>query len=193
MQRNRNKELLTQRIAKLIVEGAANDYSHAKQKAMHQLGFEHFSQIPSDQEIDVAISAYRAIFHPDALASSKHPVLEDALAVMKMFERFHPRLSVLGETAQTQPDIRLVLFSDDAKSVLLYLLKHQPDFVESDWKYLTKGRTELAPCYSIETKNGAEAHLVVLPENMQFSGNLLGGRLLNIDSVEAMLATPEST
>ena len=166
------REQLAHRAAKLMAEGEITDFAFAKRKAARQLGAVDTKHLPSNQEIEEALASYRALYqhdsHPGALARLR----QDALTAMRGLEAFHPYLtgSVLSGTAGEHSDINLVLYSDDAKAVLLYLLKHDIDFEDGAWRIRIGGHEETVPSYSIGSESGAQIHIVVLPENARNSG-----------------------
>lgn len=182
------REQLAYHAAKLIAEDGISDFAFAKRKAARQLGAADTRHMPSNQEIEDALRSYRKLYqddhHPDVLRRLR----EEALAAMHTLEPFQPYLtgSVLRGTAGEQSDINFVLFSDDAKAVLLFLLKHKTEFDESEWKL--KGGALTVPSYTLAGQFGTPIHLVVLPENMRFSGMLHGEALADITAVEALSA-----
>jgi len=115
---------------------------------------------------------------------------EEALTTMQMLTEFHPYLtgSVLNGTAGEYSDINLMLFSDDTKAVVLFLLKHNIVFETSDWK-VKLGRKEMAiPSYTLIGKSGIQIRLVPLPENARFSGIRKSATHADIKAVSALLA-----
>lgn len=105
-------------------------------------------------------------------------------------ESFHPYLtgSVLNGTAGRHSDINLLLFSDDAKAVLLFLLKHDLEFEDGEWKVRLGGHEETVPSYTLTAESGAQIHLAVLPENARFSGSRHPETHADIAAVAALLA-----
>lgn len=191
LKRDLMREQLAHQAAKLMAEGDITDYAFAKRKAARQLGASDTQHLPSNQEVDEALHAYRALYqhdrHPDVLRQLR----EDALQAMRQFAPFHPYLtgSVLNGTAGEHSDINLMLFSDDAKAVLLFLLKHEIEFEEGEWKMRIAGHEEAVPSYAISGESGTQIHIVVLPENARNSGYRHPGTHADIAAVEALLAS----
>jgi len=92
---------------------------------------------------------------------------------MRLLAEFYPYLtgSVLRGTAGAQSDINLMLFSDDAKAVLLFLLKRNIEFEDGEWKVRVGGHEESVPSYTLTSESGVQTHIIVLPENARHSGS----------------------
>ena len=183
------REQLAHQAAKLMAEDGITDHAFAKRKAARQLGAADTQHLPSNQEVDYALSSYRALFqrdfHPDILFKLR----EEALNTMRLLADFHPYLtgSVLNGTAGSQSDLNLLLFSDDAKAVLLFLLKHKIEFEDGAWKVRVNGREETVPSYTLINESGTQTHIVVLPENARHSGSRHPETHADIAAVQALL------
>ncbi len=184
------REQLAHQAAKLMAEDGITDHSFAKRKAARQLGAADTQHLPSNHEVDEALHSYRALYqhnsHPDILRQLR----EEALTAMRLLGEFHPYLtgSVLNGTAGEQSDINLQLFSDDAKAVLLFLLKHKVDFEDGEWKLQVGGHQETVPSYMVAGETGTKIHIVVLPENARHSGSRHPETHADIAAVEMLLA-----
>jgi hypothetical protein len=185
------REQLAHHAARLIAEGGISDFAFAKRKAARQLGATDTQHLPSNQEVEDALHSYRALYqhesHPDIL----YQLREEALAAMHLLEPFHPYLtgSVLSGTAGERSDINLMLFSDDAKAVLLFLLKNNLEFEDGEWTVRVNGHEERVPSYSLTGESGTKLHLIVLPENARHSGSRHPETHADISAVEMLLAT----
>jgi hypothetical protein len=183
------REQLAHQAAKLMAEDGITDHAMAKHKAAHQLGASDTQHLPSNQEVDDALHSYRALYqhetHPDILRQLR----EEALAAMRLLEQFHPYLtgSVLSGTAGTHSDINLMLFSDDTKAVLLFLLKHELEFEDGEWKVRIGGHEESVPSYALTGESGVQIHIIVLPENARHSGSRHPDTHADIAAVETLL------
>jgi len=171
--RDQMREQLAHRAAKLIAEAGIADFASAKRKAARQLGAADTQHLPSNREIEEALQSYRSLYqhesHPDIL----YQLRTEALACMQLFAAFNPYLtgSVLSGAAGQHSDINLMLFSDDAKAVLLFLLRNKLEFEDGEWRVRLGGREETVPSYTLIGESGAQIHLVVLPENARYSGS----------------------
>jgi hypothetical protein len=171
--RDQMREQLAHRAAKLIAEAGIADFASAKRKAARQLGASDTQHLPSNREVEEALQSYRSLYqhesHPDIL----YQLRTEALACMQLFAAFNPYLtgSVLSGAAGEHSDINLMLFSDDAKAVLLFLLRNKLEFEDGEWRVRLGGREETVPSYTLIGESGAQIHLVVLPENARYSGS----------------------
>ncbi len=188
------REQLAHHAAKLMAEGI-NDYAYAKRKAAKQLGAEDTQHLPSDQEVRDALHSYRALYQHDT-----HPIIlqqlrTEALSAMELLSEFRPYLtgSVLSGTAGEYSDINLMLFSDDAKAVLLFLLRHKLDFEDGEWKVRIGGHDEIVPSYTMRGESGIKIHVIVLPENARHSGTRHPDTHADIAAVKEMLADIDNT
>ncbi|MBI4807537.1 MAG: hypothetical protein HY799_01105 [Nitrosomonadales bacterium] len=184
------REQLAHQAAKLMAEDGITDHAMAKQKAARQLGAADTQHLPSNQEVDEALHSYRTLYQQDSHPESLYLLREEALAAMRLLEQFHPYLtgSVLSGTADEQSDINLMLFSDDTKAVLLFLLKHNLEFEDGEWRVRVYGREETVPSYTLTVESGIQIHIIVLPENARHSGSRHPDTHADIAAVEALLA-----
>lgn len=183
------REQLAQLSAKLMAEDGITDHAYAKRKAAKQLGASDTQHLPSNQEVDEALHSYRALYQRDTHPGILRQLREVALDKMRLLADFKPYLtgSVLSGTAGEQSDINLMLFSDDAKAVLLFLLKHKIDFEDGVWRVQISGREQSVASYTLSTENGILTHIVVLPENARHSGSRHPETHADIAAVEALL------
>jgi hypothetical protein len=184
------REQLAQQAAKLMAEDGITDHALAKRKAARQLGASDTQHLPSNQEVDDALHSYRFLYQHDSHPDILYQLREEALAAMHLLADFNPYLvgSVLNGTADENSDINLMLFSDDAKAVLLFLLKHNLDFEDGEWKVRVGGHEESVPSYTLTGESGAQTHIIVLPENARHSGSRHPETHANIAAVETLLA-----
>ncbi len=184
------REQLAHQAAKLIAEGGITDFAFAKRKAARQLGATDTQHLPSNQEVEQALHSYRALFQHDSHPAILNQLRKEALAAMRLLAAFNPYLtgSVLSGTAGEHSDINLMLFSDDAKAVLLFLLKHKLDFEDGEWRVRLNGREESVPSYALTGDSGVPIHIIVMPERSHHSGSRHPETHADIAAVEALLA-----
>lgn len=124
------REQIAHIAARLIAVDGIEDFGLAKKKAARQVGTEDPQNLPTNNEIESALKAYRDIYfkedHPRLLTSLR----QEALVVMRLLERFNPYLvgSVLSGTAGRYSDINIQLFADSSKDVEIFLLNHAIKF-----------------------------------------------------------------
>ena len=184
------REQLAHHAAKLMAEDGITDHAFAKRKAARQLGASDTQHLPSNEEIDTALHSFRSLFQSESHPGILRQLREEALATMHLLAAFHPYLtgSVLNGTAGAQSDINLMLFSDDAKAVLLFLLKRSIAFEDGEWRVHFAGRDESVPSYTLTSESGVQTHIVVLPENARHSGSRHPETHADIAALEALLA-----
>jgi hypothetical protein len=184
------REQLAHQAAKLMAEDGITDHAFAKRKAARQLGAADTQHLPSNQEVNDALHSYRALYQRDSHPGILRRLREEALTTMDMLAEFHPYLtgSVLNGLAGERSDINLMLFSDDAKAVLLFLLKHKIDFEDGVWKVQTSGHHGTVPSYTLTGESGTQTHIIVLPESARHSGGRHPETHADIAAVGALLA-----
>ena len=184
------REQLAHNAARLMAEGGITDYAFAKRKAAKQMGATDTHHLPSNQQVDEALRSFRSLYQSASHPTILHQLREQALAAMRLLEPFHPYLtgSVLSGTAGEQSDINLMLFSDDAKAVLLFLLKHDIEFEDGEWRVRVGGHEESVPSYTVTGESGTQIHIIVLPENARHSGSRKPETHADIAAVKALLA-----
>ncbi len=184
------REQLAHQAARLMAEDGITDIAFAKRKAAKQLGAPDTQHLPSNQEVEEALHSYRALFQQDSHPEVLRQLRADALEAMRLLAEFNPYLtgSVLSGTAGMSSDINIMLFSDDAKAVLLFLLKHNLDFEDGEWRVRVGGHDESVPSYTLTGETGALIHVIVLPENARHSGSRHPETHGDIAAVEALLA-----
>lgn len=190
LRRDLMREQLAHQTARIIAEEGIADFAFAKRKAAKQLGAADTQHLPSNDEVEIALHSYRALYQSDSHPDILRELREEALAAMQMFAEFNPYLtgSVLSGSAGEDSDINLMLFSDDAKAVLLSLLKNNIDFEDGEWRARIGGREEIVPSYTLTSESGVLIHIIVLPENMRHSGSRHPETHADITAVELLLA-----
>lgn len=166
------REQLAHLAAKLIAEDGTTDFAAAKRKAARQLGASDTQHMPSNQQVMDALHSYRALYQHDSHPKMLRQLRDEALCFMHQLAEFNPYLtgSVLNGAAGENSDINLMLFSDDTKAVLLFLLKNKLEFEDGEWKVRLSGHEETVPSYTLTAESGTPVHIVVLPENARYSG-----------------------
>ena len=183
------REQLAHNAARLMAEDGITDYAFAKRKAAKQMGATDTHHLPSNQQVDEALRSFRFLYQGVTHPATLRQLREQALAAMHLLAPFYPYLtgSVLNGTAGEQSDINLMLFSDDAKAVLLFLLKHNIEFEDGEWKVRVGGHEETVPSYTLTGESGTQIHIIVLPENARHSGSRHPDTHADIAAVEALL------
>jgi hypothetical protein len=180
---------LAHQAARLMAIDGITDHALAKKKAARQLGASDTQHMPGNDEIDSALQSFRKLFQSDSHPEILRQLRAEALITMRQFAAFHPYLtgSVLSGVAGAQSDINLLLFSDDVKAVLLFLLRQNIVFADGEWNIHFGGRDQSVPSYTLTGESGVAIHLAVLPENARYSGSRHPETHADIKAVEALL------
>ncbi len=191
LRRDQMRDQLAHQAAKLMAEGGITDYAFAKRKAARQLGAADTQHLPSNEEVDTALRSHRALYESDSHPAILHELLQQALIFMQILEPFYPFLtgSVLNGTAGKQSDINLLIYSDDEKSVMMFLLKHHLPFESGKWRTRLMGEEKSVPCFILQTESGVPVSLAVLPENARHSVSRKRDTYADIEEVKMMLAS----
>jgi hypothetical protein len=183
------REQLAHLAARLMAEGGITDYAFAKRKAAKQLGAPDTQHLPSNQEVEIALRSFRTLFQ-----QKEHPIVlnqlrEEALIAMNLLAPFQPYLtgSVLDGTAGEQSDINLMIYSDDAKAVMMFLLKHKVEFESGEWRTQLMGREQTLPSFTLQSETGVPVHIAVLPENARHSGSRKPESHADITALELLI------
>ena len=110
--------------ARIMAEDGVEDLALAKRKAARQLGAENTHALPGNEEVEFELRAYQSLYQGEEQRERIRDLRRHALEVMLLLEKFRPYLSgpVLKGTAGRYSDIDLQLFTDDSKSLELFLL-----------------------------------------------------------------------
>ncbi len=185
------REQLAHKTAQLIAEDGITDFAFAKRKAAKQLSASDTQHLPSNDEVIEALHSYRVLYKKDSHPGILYQLRKEALDAMRQLAEFNPYLtgSVLSGTAGENSDINLMLFSDDVKAVLLFLLKHNLEFEDGEWIVRIGGHEETVPSYTLTGESGTQTHIIVLPENARHSGSRHPETHADIAAVEVLLST----
>jgi hypothetical protein len=110
--------------ARIMAEDGIEDFALAKRKAAKQLGAGDAQALPANDEIELELRAYRALYQADEHPQRISGLRRVALDAMRALERFNPYLTgpVLTGIAGPYAQIDLQLFPESTKEVELFLL-----------------------------------------------------------------------
>jgi len=119
----RERQVVAQEAARIIVNHGVRDYRVAKQKAAERLGIAGRGALPGNAEIEAAVVEHLQIFGGEAHEDRLRQMRVAALAAMELLAEFTPRLvgPVLAGTADENSVVNLHLFADSAEIVALEL------------------------------------------------------------------------
>ena len=127
VQRNRSKaqrQRLAYEAARIIAEQGVRELDRARRKAAERTGIANKRFWPSNEEIQEALLVHRRLFQGERQAAELRRLRTQALAAMRTFSRFQPRLvgPLLTGAADANQGVRLHLFADNSDDVVLDLL-----------------------------------------------------------------------
>ena len=128
--------------ARIMAEDGVDDFALAKRKAARVLGAPDTEALPGNDEIEVELRDYLALYqaeeHPERIAELRQLALE----AMQMLERFSPYLTgaVLAGIAGPYAQIDLQLFPESTKEVEVFLIDRNLHYEASDEKRYTGDR-----------------------------------------------------
>jgi hypothetical protein len=138
-----NRTRIADLAARLVAENGIQDYALAKRKAARSLKLPDARDLPSNEEVDCALIARQALYEPEEHAALLHSLRQQALAVMRVFERFSPYLTGMVATGVVS-EHSLIELDIDAES--------SKDFEQ----LLVNQNIE----FKIQDKNGRMAYLI---------------------------------
>jgi hypothetical protein len=148
--------LMRQRIAahaaRLMAEDGIDDFSLAKRKAARQLGAMTTQALPSNDEIEAELKAYRELYQAEEHPSQLRDLRLNALAAMRYFEKFEPYLTgpVLKGSAGPHSAINLQLFAANEKELELFLLDRRIFFTIEDEPGSRAGREHWVSVFCLD-------------------------------------------
>jgi len=121
---NTNRQRLAYEAARILIEQGTYEFDKARRKAAERAGIGDKRCWPSNEEIQEALTAHHRLFRGDKQARELRKLREQALAAMRTFATFTPRLvgPVLDGSADKMQGVRLHLFTDNPEEVVLRFL-----------------------------------------------------------------------
>jgi hypothetical protein len=119
------REHVAQEAAKIMHEQCLRNYEQAKRKACERLGIPGKTSMPSNDEIQRALTAYIELFKSDTQPELLKRLRQAAIKVMNFLAGFEPRLvgSVLHGTADQYAPVQLHVFAESPEFILQFLLE----------------------------------------------------------------------
>lgn len=192
--RNDRRSRIAHGAARLMAEDGIEDYALAKRKAARQVGHPDTRELPTNEEIDEALKAYRQIYHQEEHRDRVRSLRATALRAMRELAQFNPYLtgSVLTGSAGKYADVNLQLYPDSPKAVELYLMGRGIPYRTTQSRLYCGGEPLIAPVY-VMTDDDIEIQLTVLSPR-ELRGSLrtsLDGKAIErakLAAVEQLLA-----
>lgn len=179
--------------ARLMAQDGIEDYGLAKRKAAKQLGMPDTRRLPNNDEIDAALREYQDIYQSDDQGRRIRALREQTVRVMRELAAFNPHLtgSVLSGIAGPYATIRLQLYTENTKTVELFLIDRNIPYKTGQSRLYAGHEPRVLPVFSI-AEDDTEIELTVL-ESRDLRAPLRAtpeGRVLErakLQAVEALL------
>ncbi len=145
---DRERKVLAQESARIIVEPGIGDYRVAKIKAAERMGMTERGSLPGNPEIEHAVSEHLKLFGRESHLDLLRVLRRTALSAMELLAPFTPRLvgPVLHGTAAANSAVNLHVFSDSAELVALRLQENRVQYRPYDRRL--KSRRDRAETFS---------------------------------------------
>ena len=148
--------------ARIMAEDGTDDLAMAKRKAARQLGAGDTEALPDNDEIEIELRAYRALYQADEHPLRIAELRRIALDAMRALQRFNPYLTgpVLKGIAGQYGQIELQLFPESAKEVELFLLDRNIPYATQEGRRYSGDRAQAMSILSLSW-DGAALKLAV--------------------------------
>jgi hypothetical protein len=148
--------------ARIMAEDGVDDFALAKRKAARQLGAAETEALPANDEVELELRAYRALYQPEEHAQRIAELRRIALDAMRALERFSPYLTgaVLKGTAGPYAEIELQLFPESTKEVEIFLLERRITYTTHEGRRFSGDRAHAMSVLSLDWQ-GAPLKLTV--------------------------------
>ena len=148
--------------ARIMAEDGIDDFSLAKRKAARQVGAAETEALPANDEVEVELRAYRALYQAEEHPARVAELRRIALDAMQALEQFTPYLTgpVLRGIAGPYAEIELQLFPESTKEVEMYLLDQKIPYATFEARRFSGDRAQPVSVLSL-TWGGAPLKLLV--------------------------------
>lgn len=166
MSEQRERELIAQECARIMLDEGIRDYATAKRKATQRLMIEGRANLPSNVEVEAAMLERRRLFADADELAELQELREAALKVMRRLDGFEPRLvgAVLKGTAGAGARATLHVFADTPEELLFALMERGLRYREAERSQRIAGVQQNLPSVLLRL-GGAEVEVVVFPRD----------------------------
>lgn len=184
----RSRLQIAQESARIIAEEGINDYHAAKQKAAAKLHISCSVVLPSNEEIDQALTEYHKIYRASEQQYYINFLRTVSLDAMRFFEAFSPRLvggALDGNAGQFSP-ITLHLFPESPEDIMLSLMQYNIPFTESSHEVVdSKGKKHFFPAFNFLFQETPIELKLFSPSNLRQTTKTL--HHASIDTIKALI------
>ena len=138
--------------ARIMAVDGIEDFAMAKRKAAKQLGAEDTRSLPANDEVEAELRAYLSLYQGEEQRERIQQLRTLALSAMQTLVQFRPYLAgpVLKGTAGRYSDIDLQLFTDDEKSVEMFLLNRHIRYEVEMTRHIAGDRERPVSIFQLE-------------------------------------------
>lgn len=138
--------------ARVMAEDGIDDFALAKRKAARRLGAPETEAMPTNDEVETELRAYRALYQAGEHEQIIAELRAVALDAMQALAEFHPYLTgpVLKGIAGAYSEIDLQLFPDSAKDVEMFLLNRNIPFATREGRRFSGGRAHAVSVLTLD-------------------------------------------
>lgn len=187
------RQRLAQRAAQILLESGSRNFQTAKHKAAQQIGATDTKNLPSNAEIEQALTEHQRIFRANTQPEHLNRLREIAIEAMQFLSDFTPRLvgSVLTGTADEHSVIRIHLFADTVESIGFYLQdNHIPHELSERRLKIGVDQYQNYSTYEFIVDEARVELVIFLPKQRQIPLSPVDGKIMkraNITEVEELL------
>jgi hypothetical protein len=138
--------------ARVMAEDGIDDFALAKRKAARRLGAPDTEAMPTNDEVEGELRAYRALYQANDHERILAELRSVALEAMQAVEEFHPYLTgpVLKGIAGAYSEVDLQLFPDSAKDVEMFLLNRNIAFTTREGRRFSGDRAHAVSFFTLD-------------------------------------------
>lgn len=131
---NVRRQRLAYEAARIMVEQGVQEFDRARRKAAERAGIGNKRYWPNNEEIQDALLQQRRLFQGERQEQELRRLREQALAAMRFFVDFAPRLvgPVLAGSADSAQGVCLHLYTDNPEDVVFSLLEQNIPWQERE-------------------------------------------------------------
>jgi hypothetical protein len=166
---SKGKRELQRRIAyeaaRILTEYRSDNIAYACQKAAAKLGISHRQQMPTQEEVEVALREQQRMFRGAEQANVLQRLRQSALQAMQTLRQFNPVLvgSVFKGTADSNSHVQLHLYANTPEEVLFSLSDLHIPWQERQRSYnFSNGQRREIPIFQFSADD-VMFELLVLP------------------------------
>ena len=163
---NKTRLRISREAARLMAEEGVLDFHAAKRKAVERLNLLEGQHLPSNPEIEQALSEHLQLFHARDLPQTLQRLRRLAVQAMRLLERFEPRLvgSLLSGNVTKFSEIELHVTADTPELVAFFLQQQTIPYEETSKRLRFGGdRGETCPAYRFLAENSTIEVTVLTP------------------------------